>query len=56
MNAYSDSAYSTLLCTKSYTNASIAGLRYFIIANYIQGASVTGTFSEFKWWNGETEV
>ena len=56
VNVYSDSAYSTLLCTKSYTDATITGLRYFIIANYIQGANVTGTFSEFKWWNGETEV
>ena len=54
VNVYSDSAYSTLLCTKTYTDATIAGLRYFIIANYIQGASVTGTFSEFNWWNGVT--
>jgi len=56
VNAYSDSAYSTLLCTSTYSFAAVATLRYFIIANYIQGASVTGTFSEFKWWNGDSEV
>tara|TARA_R110000803_G_scaffold195026_1_gene258213 strand:- start:186 stop:863 length:678 start_codon:yes stop_codon:yes gene_type:complete len=51
-NIYSDSDYSTLLCTR--TNAVPAGgeaLKYFIIANYIQGSGVTGTFGDFKWWN-----
>ena len=51
-NIYSDSDYATLLCTR--TNAVPAGgevLRYFIIANYVQGAGVSGTFGGFKWWN-----
>jgi hypothetical protein len=54
-NIYSDSGYSTLLATK--TNAVPAGgeaLRYFIIANYIQGSGVTGTFGNFLWYNGVT--
>jgi hypothetical protein len=54
VNAYSDSAYSTLLCAKTYTYSAVGTLRYFIIANYIQGSNVTGTFSEFNWWNGVT--
>ena len=54
VNAYSDSAYSTLLCAKTYTYSAVGTLRYFIIANYIQGSGVTGTFSEFNWWNGVT--
>jgi hypothetical protein len=52
-NVYSDSGYSTLLATR--TNAVPAGgetLRYFIIANYIQGSGVTGTFGNFLWYNG----
>ena len=56
-NIYSDSGYSTLLATR--TNAVPAGgevLRYFIIANYLQGSGVTGTFGNFKWYNGVTSV
>ena len=56
-NVYSDSGYSTLLATR--TNAVPAGgevLRYFIIANYQQGSGVTGTFGNFKLYNGVTSV
>ena len=53
VKVYSDSDYSTLIDETS--NATPTGtLRYFIIANYIQGSGCTGTFSDFKWWNNAT--
>jgi len=50
VKVYEDSGYTELLGERS--NATPDGtLRYFIIANYIQGSGCTGTFSDFKWWN-----
>ena len=51
-NIYSDSEYSTLLGTRTdSTPAGGEALRYFIIANYIQGSGVSGVLGAFQWWN-----
>ena len=57
VNLYSDS-YSTLIGTKTNAVSNEAGgtLRYFISANYQQGHNVTGTLSEFKFYNGVTSL
>ncbi|MHA1740282.1 MAG: hypothetical protein ACTSWD_16955 [Candidatus Heimdallarchaeota archaeon] len=55
VKVYSDSTYSTLIGEK--TNATPTGtLRYFIVANYQQGSNVTGTLSEFKFYNGVSSL
>jgi len=56
-NQYSDS-YSTLVGTKTNAVSNEGGgtLRYFISANYQQGSNVTGTLSEFKFYNDMTDT
>jgi len=57
VNQYSDS-YSTLVGTKTNAVSNEGGgtLRYFISANYQQGSNVTGTLSEFKFYDGVTAL
>ena len=57
VNQYSD-AYSTLYGSKTNAVSNEGGgtLRYFISANYQQGSNVTGTLSEFKFYNGITSI
>jgi len=57
VNQYSDS-YSTLYGSKTNAVSNEGGgtLRYFISANYQQGSNVTGTLSEFKFYNDVASV
>ena len=55
VKVFSNSGFSTLLCEKSNAVITDETLKYFIVANYIQGSNVTGTLSEMKWWNGTTD-
>ena len=57
VNQYSD-AYTTLYGSKTNAVSNEGGgtLRYFISANYQQGSNVTGTLSEFKFYNGISSI
>ena len=55
VKVFSNSGFSTLLCEKSNAVITDETLKYFIVANYLQGSGVSGTLSEMKWWNGTTD-
>ena len=57
VNQYSD-AYTTLYGSKTNAVSNEGGgtLRYFISANYQQGSNVTGTLTEFKFYDGISSV
>ena len=57
VNQYSD-AYTTLYGSKTNAVSNEGGgtLRYFISANYQQGSNVTGTLTEFKFYDGVSSV
>ena len=52
VKVYSDSTYSTLIGEKTNATPTGSALRYFVSCNYSQGGSITGTLSDFQFWNG----
>jgi len=56
INLYSDSGYSTLIETKSFTETNVTGLQYVGIKNYLSSANgaLNGTLDDLEIYNGVT--
>ena len=58
INLYSDSGYSTLIETKSFTETNVTGLQYVGIKNYLSSANgaLNGTLDDLEIYNGVTTI